>query len=369
MVSTPAVAPDVMPTRKGDDLALDLSYVSKTYKGRVHALQGIEMRVRRGEIFGLLGPNGAGKSTLVKILLTVIKPTRAEGTMLGQRVGHKPTLARVGYLPEHHRFPEYLTGGQVIDFYGALAQTPRAERRKRGAELLDLVGMTAWADKKVRGYSKGMRQRVGIAQALVNNPDLVVLDEPTDGVDPVGRRDIRNVVMRLRDEGRTVFINSHLLSELEMVSDRVAIMVQGKVAKFGTIQELTADRTYYEISVAAEPNSSALAFQQVLGMNAGGAPAVTAIVPWTSHLPTPVTCVLKGTDLRLHTSDPEVVQPLIDALRARSLTIRQVRFIRPSLEDLFMEAVTDPTTGQALPPGAEDKRAAKKNEDRQGGAA
>jgi len=353
MVSTPAFASDVIPTGTDSDLALDLSYVSKTYKGRVHALQGIEMRVRRGEIFGLLGPNGAGKSTLVKILLTVIRPTRADGTMLGRPVGHKPTLARLGYLPEHHRFPEYLTGAQVVDFYGALTQTPRAERKKRGAELLELVGMTAWADKKVKGYSKGMRQRVGIAQALVNNPDLVILDEPTDGVDPVGRRDIRNVVMRLRDEGRTVFVNSHLLSELEMVCDRVAIMVQGRVVKQGSIHDLTADRTYYEVSVAGDAPSSALAFRQMLNLDGSGAAEVSAIVPWTRDLDTPVTATLRGGDLRLNTTDPELVQPLIDALRARSLTIRQVRCVRPSLEDLFMEAVTDPTTGQALPPGAE----------------
>jgi ABC-2 type transport system ATP-binding protein len=352
MVSTPAFASDVIPTGTDSDLALDLSYVSKTYKGRVHALQGIEMRVRRGEIFGLLGPNGAGKSTLVKILLTVIRPSRADGTMLGRPVGHKPTLARLGYLPEHHRFPEYLTGAQVIDFYGALTQTPRAERRKRGAELLELVGMTAWADKKVKGYSKGMRQRVGIAQALVNNPDLVILDEPTDGVDPVGRRDIRNVVMRLRDEGRTVFVNSHLLSELEMVCDRVAIMVQGRVVKQGTIHELTVDRTYYEVSVAGDSPSSSLAFRQLLNLEQGSTVETSAIVPWTRDLAAPVMATLRGGNLHLNTTDPEVVQPLIDALRARSLAIRQVRVVRPSLEDLFMEAVTDPTTGQALPPGA-----------------
>src|SRR5436190_3963271 len=210
----------VSPT-PNSELALDLTHVSKTYKGRVRALQGIAMQVRRGEVFGLLGPNGAGKSTLVKIMMTVIRPTQARGTMLGRPIGHKPTLGRVGYLPEHHRFPEYLTGAQVLDFYGALAKVPRKERRQRSAKLLDMVGMTAWGTKRVRGYSKGMRQRVGIAQALMNDPDLVVLDEPTDGVDPVGRRDIRAICSQLRDEGRTVFINSHLLSELEMVCDRV----------------------------------------------------------------------------------------------------------------------------------------------------
>src|SRR3954464_5369983 len=153
------------------NLALDLSSVTKTYKGRIRALQGIDMRVHRGEVFGLLGPNGAGKSTLVKILMTVIRPTQARGTMLGAPVGHKGTLARVGYLPEHHRFPDYLTGAQVLDFYAAMAKVPRAERRRRAGELLELVGMSDWGAKKVRSYSKGMRQRIGIAQALMNEPD------------------------------------------------------------------------------------------------------------------------------------------------------------------------------------------------------
>src|SRR6185503_4870394 len=188
------------------------------------------MRVHRGEIFGLLGPNGAGKSTLVKIMMTVIRPTHAEGTMLDHPIGHKPTLARVGYLPEHHRFPRYLTGRQTLEFFAALANVDARTRHKRAAELLETVGMSEWANKKVSQYSKGMMQRVGLAQALMNDPELVVLDEPTDGVDPVGRRDIRDVLLRLRDQGKTVFLNSHLLSELEMICDRVAILVQGSVA-------------------------------------------------------------------------------------------------------------------------------------------
>src|SRR5215213_10129516 len=177
-----------------DGLAIDLRDVAKIYKGRVHALQGIEMRVRRGEVFGLLGPNGAGKSTLVKIMMSVVRPTHARGTILGNPVAHKPTLARVGYLPENHRFPRYLTGRQILDLFGALAKVDRPTRKRRAAELLDVVGMTAAADRKISTYSKGMAQRIGLAQALVNDPELILLDEPTDGVDPVGRRDIRDVL-------------------------------------------------------------------------------------------------------------------------------------------------------------------------------
>lgn len=315
--------------------AINLSNVAKMYNGGVYALRGIEMRVHKGEVFGLLGPNGAGKSTLVKILMTVISPTRADGTMLGERIGHKATLRRVGYLPEHHRFPDYLTGEQVIDFYGAMNGVPRERRRKRTAELLELVGMKDWAKFRVRGYSKGMRQRVGIAQALVNDPELVVLDEPTDGVDPVGRRDIRNICSRLRDEGMTVFINSHLLSELELVCDRVAILVQGKVSSQGTIDELTRDKKYYEISLEASAEAAATIWSSVLGMVANGPKAT-----------------VRGASLTIATTQASDVQPLIDAVRQVGGIVRTVHAVRPSLEDLFMEAVVDPTTGQALAPGA-----------------
>src|SRR5688572_10122525 len=185
---------------------IDLHHVEKVYRGRVHALRGVNMQVHRGEVFGLLGPNGAGKSTLVKIMMTVVKPTRATGTMLGRPIGHKPTLARVGYLPERHRFPRYLTGRQALDFYAALAKVDRPTRRQRAKELLGIVGMTDWADKKISSYSKGMMQRIGLAQALMNDPEIIVLDEPTDGVDPVGRREIRDVLLRLKKQGKTIFL-------------------------------------------------------------------------------------------------------------------------------------------------------------------
>lgn len=315
-------------------LALDLRDVAKTYKGKVHALRGVDMRVHGGEVFGLLGPNGAGKSTLVKILMTVIRPTRCEGTLLGSPVGEKATLARVGYLPEHHKFPGYLTGAQVLDFYGAMAGVARGTRKRRIGELLDLVGMSDWGKKRVGGYSKGMRQRVGVAQALMNDPDLVLLDEPTDGVDPVGRRDIRDIVVRMKDRGKAVFINSHLLSELEQVCDRVAILVQGKVAQQGTIDELTKDQQRYEIEFASE--DGARVAQMLDEMDANGLPDSR----------------VEGSRIRLSTVDAVAVQPMIDGLRARGVTIRSIRAMRPSLEDLFMVAVTDRETGRTLAPGA-----------------
>jgi len=313
-----------------DQLAIDLHRVEKTYRGKVRALRGIDMQVHRGEIFGLLGPNGAGKSTLVKIMMTVVRPTRAEGTVLGRPVGRKSTLGRVGYLPEHHRFPRYLTGRQVLEFYAALANVPRARRRARADELIAKVEMKDWANVKISSYSKGMMQRIGLAQALVNDPDLVVLDEPTDGVDPVGRRDIRKLLEELRDEGRTIFLNSHLLGEVEAVCDRVAILVQGAVAQQGTIDGLTAHSQRYEIVIEGPPPAFA---------DSASAPQA---LPHED----------RRTLLIYRTTDSAQMQPAVDALRAAGKTIVSMRPVRETLEDLFMRAVTDPTTGKTLQPGA-----------------
>src|SRR4051812_3330478 len=258
------------------DLAINLTRVEKVYRGKVHALRGIEMRVGRGEIFGLLGPNGAGKSTLVKIMLTVVRATQAQGTILGEPIGHKPTLARVGYLPENHRFPRYLTGRQTLEFFGGLSNVPRDAVKRRASELLETVGMSAWGDRKVSTYSKGMMQRVGLAQALINDPDLVVLDEPTDGVDPVGRREIRDVLAALRQQGKTVFINSHLLSELEMICDRVAILVGGQVAQQGTMDELAIGQGRYEVQLVGQNGTLDALVHSALGATlAGAGPAVS----------------------------------------------------------------------------------------------
>lgn len=338
-------------TTDAQSWAIDLTNVAKTYRGKVHALRGVDMRVARGEVFGLLGPNGAGKSTLVKILMTIIRPTTAVGSVLGNRVGDKPTLARIGYLPEHHRFPEYLTGSQVLDFYGGLNGIDKAARRKRIPELLELVGMKDWSNQAVKKYSKGMRQRVGIAQALIADPDLVILDEPTDGVDPVGRRDIRELLVHLKQAGKTVFLNSHLLSELEMVCDRVAIMVQGKVAMQGTIGDLTIKQRWYTIETNDPTRTAAIiaAAQQIdwrgdLGPN-GFANADQARAGT-------IAAGRMGPHVLVWTEAAEDIQSLLDTLRREGLIIKGVHARRPSLEDLFMQAVTDPTTGQALLPGA-----------------
>ena len=301
------------------ELAVDLRDVFKTYRtglfgrgARVEALRGVSLQVRRGEVFGLLGPNGAGKSTLVKTMMSVIRPTAAGGTVLGRPVGDKPTLARVGYLPENHRFPPYLTGRQVIEFFGGLQGVPRRQRRKRAGELLETVGMGRWGDTRITRYSKGMSQRVGLAQALVADPELVVLDEPTDGVDPVARREVRQVMTRMADEGRTVLVNSHQLSELEQVSDRVAIMVGGLVHSVGTVDELALGQTWHELDV---PEDARLPQGLVAEPREG------------------------RRTVKVMTDDPAAVQPVLDTLRAAGVTVLRLAAVRPSLEDLFVQAV------------------------------
>jgi len=312
--------------------ALQLDKVSKTYKGKIRALKGIALTVDRGEVFGLLGPNGAGKSTLVKILMTVIKPSEANGTMLGIKVGDKKSLRNVGYLPEHHRFPPYLTGGQVLNYYGALSNIPRRERKQQAARLLDLVGMSKWAKTSVAKYSKGMAQRLGIAQSLINNPDIVFLDEPTDGVDPVGRRDIREILKKLRDEGKTVFLNSHLLGEVEMVCDRVSILLQGNVVREGTIDNLTKDSRRYEIEFQGNPPEQLLNNLEnaQLKTQSQNNSQISHNQPQSnSHR------------LLLPDFQPAQVQSVIDRLRAANNIILRIEQKQDSLEDLFIKAVEE----------------------------
>src|SRR6056297_1032838 len=203
----------------------------KTYRSvfgaDIDALHPLDLTVEQGEIFGLLGPNGAGKTTLVKLLLGIAIPSGGEGRLLGRSVREPEAREAVGFLPESHRFPDYLTAAQVLDHYGRIAGVDADERARRIPDLLNRVRMGKWADTRVRKFSKGMMQRLGLAQALLGAPDLLFLDEPTDGVDPVGRREIRDLLLDISREGTTIFLNSHLLSEGEQICTRVAILKAG----------------------------------------------------------------------------------------------------------------------------------------------
>jgi ABC-2 type transport system ATP-binding protein len=200
-------------------------------------------------VFGFLGPNGAGKTTTVKVLLGLVTPTRGEARLFGQPVGDAEARRRVGYLPENFRFHDWLTGAQLLEFHARLAGMGSLHRSGRVADVLDLVGLRGRGGDRIRSYSKGMTQRIGLAQAIIHRPDLVLLDEPTSALDPVGRREVRDLIRSLRGQGMTVFLNSHLLSEVEMVCDRVAIVDGGRVVRSGRLQELLGGAPQLRVTV------------------------------------------------------------------------------------------------------------------------
>ncbi len=305
--------------------AVDLIGVKKTYARKIQALRGVNIQVGRGEIFGLLGPNGAGKSTLVKIMMTLVHPDVAHGTVLGRPLGNRKKRAVMGFLPEQSQFPPYLTARQTLDYYGALAKVPAQKRRERSDSLLGRVGLEQWVDTRVSQYSKGMLRRLGLAQALINDPELIVLDEPTDGLDPIGRREVRALLTELRRAGKTVFINSHLLSEVEMVCDRVAILNQGLVARQGTLSELTEHTMEYRIATTVEASALREEVERLGGSLQDG------------HI------VVSGRDAK-------VVNEIIDLLRSRDYSIESVEPRRFSLEDVFVEIIGDAAGSVGAPP-------------------
>jgi ABC-2 type transport system ATP-binding protein len=250
--------------------ALSVRDLGKTYGKRLfsrkgfRALDGVSLEVQRGSVFGLLGPNGAGKTTLIKIVLGLVRGYHGEALLSGMRPRDPASRRRAGFLPESHRLPPYLTGREVVRLFGMMSGMDRRELDAKIPRLLELVGMEKSADRKIREYSKGMQQRIGLAQALAHDPEIVFLDEPTDGVDPVGRAAIRGIVEDLKRRGVTVFINSHLLMEVELVCDRVAILSKGKLVREGSVDELTP-RTGKVRFILRDPVADAAAIVTGLG--------------------------------------------------------------------------------------------------------
>ena len=227
-------------------------------KRRVRALDQLNLEVHRGEIFGFLGPNGAGKTTTLKLLMRLIYPTQGSARILGHPVDDVSTRSRLGYLPENPYFYDYLSGRELLEYTAALFGVPAAQARLRGKELLGLVGLDQdRANRQLRKYSKGMLQRIGIAQALVNDPEIVFMDEPMSGLDPIGRREVRDLLLSLRSQGKTVFFSSHILSDVEALCDRAAILSAGKLVRCGTVQELTGidDPAVEIVAVGIDPSS------------------------------------------------------------------------------------------------------------------
>lgn len=217
--------------------AIDARHLRKEFGDKV-AVADLTLTVERGEVFGFLGPNGAGKTTSLKMLLGLIAPTAGEGQVLGAPLGDPRGRMKVGFLPEHFRFHDWLKAGEFLQLHADLYRIPRAVSRRRIPELLDLVGLGEHVHKKLHTFSKGMLQRIGLAQALLNEPALVLLDEPTSGLDPGGRRLVRDVIHDLREQGTTVFLNSHLLSEVEITCDRVAFIKKGEVVHASGLHSL-----------------------------------------------------------------------------------------------------------------------------------
>ena len=225
------------------DVAIQISDLAKTFRlglsmKKVEAVRGISFQVNQGEVFGFLGPNGAGKTTTIKMAMGLVKPSRGSIEVLGGDIEDRNTRSRIGYLPEHPYFHDYLTPVETLNFYGKLFGLNGAERKSRIDRLLDRVGLSHARSRTLRKFSKGMLQRLGIAQALLNEPDLLVLDEPLSGLDPIGRKEIRDILVEQRSQGKTIFFSSHILSDIEVICENVAIIQNGKIRSFGRLEEL-----------------------------------------------------------------------------------------------------------------------------------
>jgi ABC-2 type transport system ATP-binding protein len=229
-------------------VGLEKTYRTAMRRRRVRALEGITFSVEPGEIFGFVGPNGAGKTTTIRILMGLIRASAGSARLFGHPVPSRAARARLGFLPEAPYFYEYLTVVELLDLVGRLFGMDRAGRRRRGDELVELVGLTGARQQPMRSFSKGMLQRAGIAQALMSDPELVVLDEPTSGLDPLGRKEVRDIILDLRARKKTVFFSSHILADVQAIADRVAIIVKGRLHDVGRIDELV-DRTVRSVSV------------------------------------------------------------------------------------------------------------------------
>lgn len=291
---------------------------------QIKALQGVTLEVPRGQIYGLLGPNGAGKTTLIKVLLGIVSKTSGEARVLGYSAGQIAARRKIGYLPENHRIPRHLTGCTALEYYGCLSGLSVTEVRRRSPVLLEKVGLKGREKDRVSGYSKGMQQRLGLAQSMLHQPELIILDEPTDGVDPVGRSHIREVLRNLADEGTTIFLNSHLLQEIELICDHVAIMNHGVVGTTGSVKELTA-------AIVESP----IVFRIAAQRDAANACLTDVAVPRIEEAAPGVL------DVYAVVPEQEQVDRVIDAFRGRNISILSMRRQDLTLEEAFLQIVRD----------------------------
>ncbi len=296
-------------------LALETQDLTKRFsRGKITALEDVTLSVKEGVIFGLLGPNGAGKTTLIKIVLGILFPTSGSAKLLEKPINDIPTKEILGYLPENHRYPDFLKGGEVLDYFARLSAVDKNRLEKNKAELLKLVNLEKWGSTKIKKYSKGMQQRLGLAQAMMNDPDILFLDEPTDGVDPIGRKEIRDILLHFKDEGKTIFLNSHLLSEVEMICDEVAILDKGKLIRRGTVEELTSPSKTYRIQTSKVTKT-----------------VLAALKPHTLEMDQ------QNAAIQVTVASQKELNAVIDHLRKNDIDIKGVVPHKQSLEESFIE--------------------------------
>jgi ABC-2 type transport system ATP-binding protein len=240
------------------DVLVETRKLTKVYRDfwgrqKKRALNALNLEIYRGEIFGLLGPNGSGKTTTIKLLLGLLFPTEGEAFIFGQPAAQVHKNERIGYLPEESYLYRFLNAEETLDFYGRLFNMPATRRQQRSGELIEMVGLGRDKKRILREYSKGMRQRIGLAQALINDPELVILDEPTSGLDPLGTRWMKDLILQLRDQGKTVILCSHRLDDVQDVCDRIAILYEGELQELGEVQVLLQDAARLEVQASGVP--------------------------------------------------------------------------------------------------------------------
>jgi len=299
-----------------DGPAIELRGLRKVYRtsrtrGRITALDGIDLAVPQGQLFGLLGPNGAGKTTAVKILLGLTRATAGTASISGRPVSDPESRRRVGYLPEGHKIPGYLTARQALSIFGRMSGLDSATIKRRSVELLETLNIGQWIDVRVKKFSKGMTQRLGLATALIHSPNVLLLDEPTDGVDPVGRREIRDLLRDEAKNGTAILVNSHLLSEIEMTCDRVAVLRSGKVVASGRVEDLTRQTAKYKVIATAIDDAMLAQFH---GERVNG-------------------------HVELSVDDLQQLNAMLDQIRARGGLVSELTPMRSTLEDVFVDLV------------------------------
>jgi len=280
-------------------------------------LDGLSLSVRQGEIYGFLGPNGSGKTTTIKVLIGLIRATSGAVELLGKPVGDVPTRRRIGFLPESPYFYDYLTAEEFLTFYGHLAGMDRAGLAGRVSRLLEVVGLVEARTRQLRKFSKGMLQRVGLAQALIHDPELVILDEPMSGLDPIGRKQVRDLILGLRDQGKTVFFSTHIIPDVEMICDRVGVIVKGKLLATGRVDELVNQGHTQSVEIACQ------------GISVERIPAIQAMASRV---------VQRGSQSLIVLPGPAPLESALAEIRKQGGTLISVTPHKGSLEELFFQS-------------------------------